>query len=115
MARYICSYLVPASVEDVESILTQLLENCDFEMTYSTSDYIMAREKPGKVTFGKLVTVEILVDSTTATKEQVQINLVVKNDQLPLQTNNHCNQLFKKVQEVIAKEYQWQLVESVPT
>jgi hypothetical protein len=115
MARYICSYLVPTSLKDLESLLKQLLQNCDFDLIHHIPDYIMGREKPGKVAFGKLVTVEILIDSTTATKDQIQVNLVVKNDELPLQTNNHCHQLFGDLQQAIAQDYQWQMVESIPT
>ncbi|ACK71565.1 conserved hypothetical protein [Gloeothece citriformis PCC 7424] len=115
MARYTCSYRVKTSLTDLETLLKQLLKDCDFEVTYHTLDYMMAREIPGKVPFGKLVTVEVLIDSTTATKNQVQLSLVVKNDELPLQLDNHCRKLFEGIQQVIAKNYQWQLVESVPS
>lgn len=115
MARYTCSYIVKTSLRELETLLKQLLKDCDFEVTYHTLDYMMAREIPGKVPFVKLVTVEVLIDSTTATKNQVQLSLVVKNDELPLQINNHCRQLFDGVQQVIAQDYKWQLIESVPS
>ncbi|WP_013324001.1 hypothetical protein [Gloeothece verrucosa] len=115
MARYTCSYIVKTSLGQLEALLKELLTGCDFEVTYHTQDYMMAREMPGKVPFSKLVTVEVLIDSTTATPSQVQLSLVVKNDELPLQRDNHCSQLFNGVQEVIAQDYQWQLVESVPS
>lgn len=115
MARYTCSYIVKTSLKEVETLLNELLKACDFEVIYHTLDYMMAREIPGKVPFAKLVTVEALIDSTTATKNEVQLSLVVKNDELPLQINNHCRQLFEGVQQVIADDYNWQLVESVPS
>lgn len=115
MARYMCSYIVPSPLEDLESVLKQLLQSCDFEVIYNISDYMMGREKLGQVAFSKLVTAEILIDSSTATKDGVQVSLVVKNDELPLQADNHCHQLFARMQEAIARDYQWQKMESVPS
>ena len=114
MARYTCSYIVKTSLKELETLLKDMLKTCEFEVMYHTPDYMMAREIPGKVPFSKLVTVEALIDSTTATKNEVQVSLVVKNDELPLQLDNHCRQLFEGEQGVITKDYQWQLVESVP-
>ncbi len=112
MARYNCSYLVQSSLGELESLLKQLLQSCDFDVIYNTNDYMMAREVPGKVNFSKLVTVEVLIDNTTATKNEIQFSLVVKNDELPLQSNNHCHQLFTRIKEVVASDYQWKMVES---
>ncbi len=39
---------------------------------------MMAREIPGHVSFTKLVTVEVLIDRTTATATETHINLVFK-------------------------------------
>lgn len=113
MARYPCSYLIPVSLEQLQPLLSEALLTCNFEVIYHTPDYMMAREIPGKVSFSKLVTVEVLIDSTTATKNEVQVNLVIKNDELPLQIDNHCRQMFDLVQQSIAKNYPWQLVENV--
>jgi uncharacterized protein (DUF2344 family) len=74
----------------------------------------MGREIPGKVNFSKLVTVEVLIDSTTAREKEVQVNLVVKNDELPLQTNNHCSQIFERLQQMLSEDHQWQLIAKVP-
>jgi predicted Co/Zn/Cd cation transporter (cation efflux family) len=114
MARYICSYLVKVPLTELKPMLDEVLENCQFEVIYQTLDYIMGREIPGKVNFSKLVTVEVLIDSTTAREKEVQVNLVVKNDELPLQTNNHCSQIFERLQQILSEDHQWQLIAKVP-
>jgi hypothetical protein len=73
----------------------------------------MAREIPGRVAFAKLVTVEVLIDKSTATDQEVRMNFVIKNEELPLQVDNHCHQMFYQVQNAVAKNTHWQLVESV--
>ena len=74
----------------------------------------MAREIPGRVAFAKLVTVEVLIDKSTATSQEVRMNFVIKNEELPLQVDNHCHQMFDMVQEAVAENRYWQLVETVP-
>ena len=113
MARYLCSYIVKVSLDQLHPLVAEVLESCNFEMLYQITDYVMARETIGKVPFGKLVTVEVLIDATTATDQQVQVNFVVRNEELPLHSNNHCKQLFDLVQKTIAKSPQWQLLENV--
>ena len=73
----------------------------------------MAREFPGRVAFAKLVTVEVLIDKSTATSQEVRMNFVIKNEELPLHLDNHCRQMFDMVQEAVAENRHWQLVESV--
>ncbi len=112
MSRYVSCYLVTTPLEEFPSLIESILKACDFNIIYQTVEYIIAREIPGKVSFSKLVTVEILIDSTKATKTQVQVDLIVKNDQLPLQVDNHCYQLFNKITDAIAQSPQWHLLES---
>lgn len=73
---------------------------------------MMAREFPGQVSFPKLVTVEVLIDKTTATETKTRVNLVIKNEELPLQVDNHCHQMFNLVNQAITENRHWQLVES---
>jgi hypothetical protein len=73
----------------------------------------MAREIPGRIAFAKLVTVEVLIDKSTATAQEVRMNFVIKNEELPLQVDNHCRQMFELVQQAVAANRHWQLVESV--
>ena len=113
MARYTSSYLVTVSLNEVPPLLEQVLEACGFNLVYQAVDYLMAKEIPGRVSYSKLVTLEVLIDSTKAKVNEVPVTWVVKNDELPLQTNNHCRQRFEDIQEAISKNKQWSLVASV--
>ncbi len=81
------------------------------EIIYEIEDYIMGREIPGNVAFAKLATTEILIDTTVATETSVGIQVVVKNEELPLKVNNHCQQIFNSLLGKIADRYpDWQLL-----
>lgn len=112
MARYLCSYIVQVSLDQLHPQIAEILKACNFDVLYEITDYMMGRETTGKVPFSKLVTVEVLIDATTATEQQVQVNFVVKNEELPLQKNNHCQQMFDLVQQAIAQMPQWHLLEN---
>lgn len=113
MARYTCSFIVAVSLDHLQQSLIEVLQSCNFDIIYDTGDYIMAREIPGRVAFAKLVTVEVLIDKSTATAQEVRMNFVIKNEELPLHLDNHCRQMFDLVQEAVAQNRHWQLVESV--
>ena len=113
MARYTCSFLLAVPFEHLQPLLLDVLLSCDLDILYKISDYIMAREKTGKVTFSKLVTVEVLIDTTTATEKEVRMSIVVKNEELPLQIDNHCHRMFNVIHKAITENRNWQLVESI--
>ena len=113
MARYICHFLIEASPASIKQPLREIMQSCSMEMIYEIEDYLMAREIPGEVSFSKLVTAEVLIDTTTATESRVKISFVVKNDELPLKVNNHCQQIFGQIKLTISKNYKWQQIESI--
>lgn len=113
MARYTCTFSVAIPLERLQGSLVEILESCHLEIIYDTGEYIMAREIPSRAPFQKLVTVEVLIDRTTATSEEVRMNLVMKNEELPLQTNNHCRQMFDLLQEALVEYSQWELLDRV--
>ncbi len=113
MARYTCSYTLSVPLPSLPQYLVEVLESCNFNIIYQTIDYLMARERPGNVAFSQLVTVEALIDKTTATQDAVRVNLVIKNEELPLQTQNHCQQVFENVRKAISECNSWRLVEVV--
>jgi hypothetical protein len=110
MARYICRFLVHDSPTNLKEPLRELIQSCNFELIYEIEDYLMGREIPGNVAFSKLATVEVLLDTTTATDNQVQLSFVVKNEELPLQLNNHCKQLFDLLCRSIDEKYDWRVL-----
>ncbi len=112
MARYTCSFIVSVTIEYLQPMLIELLQDCELDVHYYTSDYIMAREMPGNVSFPKLVTAEILIDKSTATATATRLSIVIKNEELPLQLNNHCRQMYEFVKQSIEVSKNWQLIES---
>ncbi len=113
MARYICSFTVAVSIDRLRQLLAEVLQACNFDIIYDTGDYVMARESPGRVSFAKLVTVEVLIDKTIATEAETRMNFVIKNEELPLQVDNHCRKMYDAVSQAIADNRHWQLVASV--
>ncbi|MDX2228416.1 MAG: hypothetical protein NW220_02170 [Leptolyngbyaceae cyanobacterium bins.349] len=113
MARYTGLFKIAASVSSLQQKLGEILESCNFNIVYQTGDYLMARETPGRVAYHQLVTVEVLVDRTTATDHQVQMQLVIKNEELPLHTDNHCSQVYNQVNQAIITTNQWHLIEAI--
>lgn len=77
------------------------------ETIYEIDDYVMSREIPGQVPFAKLVTAEVLIDITNATKDAVTLSFVVKNEELPLNSNNHCHQMFDLLRLAIEQHKGW--------
>jgi hypothetical protein len=113
MARYTCSFILAVPLERVQQGIIEVLESCNFDIVYNTPDNVMAREIPGKVSYAKLARAEILIERATSTEKEVRINVVVKNEELPLQLDNHCHQVFDRVHQGILEYSHWQLVESV--
>jgi hypothetical protein len=113
MARYTSLFTVAVSLDRLRQLLTDILESCNFNVIYDTDDYLVAREVPGRVSFAKLVTVEVLIDRFSASDAEVRMNFVVKNEELPLNTDNHCRRMFNLVNRAVAESHQWHLIESV--
>jgi hypothetical protein len=113
MARYTRYLTLSTPSEHLYPQMAQTLESCNLRVLHTSEDYMMASENPGAVPFLQLVTVEVLVDNTRITDKGLSLTLVVKNEELPLRANNHCNQMFQQVSEALAKNRSWELVESV--
>ena len=113
MARYTCLFTVALPVDNLQQSLSEIMNDCNFEAIYDTTDYLMGREFPGEVSFTKLVTVEFLIDSTTATETELKFNLVMKNDELAIKLDNHCRQMFDRLTQAIASSNHLQLIETV--
>lgn len=113
MARYTGLFVVAAPLEHLRHLLTDLLMSCDFDVIYDRKEYLMAREIPGKVPFSQLVTIEVAIDSPNSALTDIRMNFVVKNEELPLQLNNHCYQIFQALKKAIADYQYWQFRESI--
>ncbi|MEB3337027.1 MAG: hypothetical protein VKJ46_06165 [Leptolyngbyaceae bacterium] len=113
MARYTCLFTVETPSEGLHQSLARTLESCNMDIIYDTGDYMMAREVPGQVSFSKLVTVEILIDKSMPHERETRMNFVIKNEELPLQVDNHCRQVFEQVTEAVTTSDEWHLIERV--
>ncbi|MBD2092793.1 hypothetical protein H6F67_23355 [Microcoleus sp. FACHB-1515] len=112
MARYTSLFTIAVSIDSLRLLLIDLLKSCQFDIIYDSGDYLVARETPGRVSYAKLVTVEVLIDRFPTTDDEVRMNFVVKNEELPLKVDNHCRQVFNQVNQAIAENRQWHLIES---
>ncbi|MBD2194089.1 MULTISPECIES: hypothetical protein [Calothrix] len=113
MARYTCSFIVSVPIEHLQPLLVDLLQDLELDVQYYNADYIMAREIPGTVPYTKFVKVEVLIDKSTATETETRLSIVVKNEELPLQLDNHCRQVFEYVKQAIEHSRHWHLIESL--
>jgi hypothetical protein len=113
MARYTCLLTLGVSVDKLQPLMNETLKSCNLDVIYTTHDYMMAKEVPGNVAFPKLVTAEVLIDLTTATSEEVKMSIVMKNEELPLKTDNHCRQVFDSVTKAVSNNQNWRLIETV--
>jgi hypothetical protein len=112
MSRYICQFLVQLAPDRLQLSLQKLLTIGRLEVVHQGADYVMAREIPGHVSFVRLVTVEISIDVTTAEPEAVKLSFLVRNEELPLQSDNHCRQVFDALRLEIAHYPDWQPITS---
>lgn len=112
MARYTHDLTVAVPLSQFYEQVKEVLKVCSFEVLYFKEDFVVAREMPGNIPFSRLVTVEIFVDSTRATQDITHLNVVVKNEELPLQANNHCYQMYEKLNQAIADNKGWNLIKS---
>jgi hypothetical protein len=113
MARYTCSFILSIAINHLQPLLIELLQDCNLDVQYSTLDYIMAREIVGTVSYSKMVTVEVLIDKSTATETETRMSIVIKNQELPLQLDNHCRQVFEYIKQAIEQSRHWHLIESL--
>ncbi|NJM99011.1 MAG: hypothetical protein HC800_19350 [Phormidesmis sp. RL_2_1] len=92
-----------SSQEDINQALVSALETCDLNLIYQDPVCIVAKEKPGRVSFSQLATIEILISPPTIQNGGSKIDLVVKNEELPLRTQNHCHEIFDQVNQAISE------------
>lgn len=113
MARYTGFFVVAVALEDLREMLTEILQSCNLEIMYETPSSIICREKIGSASLAQLVIVEVVFDTATATPTETKMTVVAKNDELPLQMDNHCRQMFELLSQLIVDNRQWDLLESI--
>lgn len=91
-----------SSLTQIRQTLADTLASCDLNLIYENEEYLVAKEKPGCVKLAQLATVELLIDPPTANEPSAKVNLVVKNEELPLKRDNHCHRIFELVHQAIS-------------
>ncbi|NEQ50111.1 MAG: hypothetical protein F6K11_08275 [Leptolyngbya sp. SIO3F4] len=109
MARYTNLFVSVLPANNLRESLPDVLQSCGLHLVYQDGDYMMAKERPGMVSYSQLATVEVLISSNEETEVMTQdpastVNLVVKNEELPLKTNNHCHKVFQLVNQAIERK-----------
>jgi hypothetical protein len=102
MARYTNFLTVPKSIPSLRDSIADSLKSCGLSLIYEAGDYLVAKEKPGQVSLSQLATIEVLINPPTSNLEAAKVNLVVRNEELPLHRNNHCQKVFETVNEAIS-------------
>ncbi|MDC0836883.1 hypothetical protein POG23_04160 [Limnoraphis robusta] len=113
MARYTAFFVIAINIEDAREILIDIMESCNLDLIYQTPSSLIAREAIGQVSISQLVTLEVVFDTATSTDTEIKMTVVLKNEELPLQPDNHCRQMFELVSEMIINHRQWVLLESM--
>ncbi|GFZ94134.1 hypothetical protein [Okeania sp. KiyG1] len=112
MARYTGVFTVAVDVENLKLILTDILSYCGFEVVYIRGNYLMASEVHGQVVFSKLVTIDININIASNT-EKIGINIVFRNEEIPLKLDNHCRQKFDLLSKSIIENPNWEYIDSI--
>lgn len=109
MARY--PLLVSAKpTAQLHQALLETLESCRLAIIHDTGDYVVAREIPHGIPFSQLVTVEGLIDKTGATDREIRMEVVVKNEELPLQADNHCSRMRDELKQALEGSGYWRIL-----
>ncbi len=103
MSRYACSYLVKISPNRLQLLYDDLLQLSVFEVMHRRSDVLVLIEMPNDALFTQLVTIELF--NTPVSPSEIQIDLLVKNHELPLRVNNRCRQFFERIHRTITEDY----------
>ncbi len=90
------------SLAQIRQTLVDTLAACDLNLIYENEEYLVAKEKPGGVKPAQLATVEVLINPPTVSEPAAKVNVVVKNEELPLRQDNHCHRIFELVHQAIA-------------
>jgi hypothetical protein len=106
MARYTATFSIVNYGNHAHQTACDLLKISGFRLLHESPDYVMGSEKPGAVKFSLLTTAEILID-IPLDHSSLTLEMLVKNEELPLKLNNHCKQVFDRLQHVFLESGEW--------
>jgi hypothetical protein len=114
MARYTQVYVITTDPKHIRDAVVDTLNTCSLSVCYVTGDYVKAQEKAGKVSFSKLVTVEVLIHQPSLESNSVKLTCITKNGELPLRVGNHCQNIFEIVNQAFNVSPAWKILETSP-
>jgi len=114
MARYTQVYVIATDSQHIRDAVVNTLNTCSLSVCYVTDDYVKAQEKAGKVSFSKLVTVEVLIHQPSSDSNSVKLTCITKNGELPLRVGNHCQNTFEIVDRAFNLSPAWKILETTP-
>jgi len=103
MARYSHMVEIVGTLEHVRAYIPKLLQECHLQVLHTMRDCWVAGEPPGQVPYSQLVRVEVLIDQPQGSTNLVHITCIAKNDELPLHTGNHCEQIFAQLSQELGR------------
>jgi len=106
MARYTATFSIVNHGDHAYQTACNLLKISGFRLLHESQDYVMGSENPGQVKFSLLTTAEILID-VPRDRSSLTLEMLVKNEELPLKTNNHCKHVFDHLQRVFLECGEW--------
>ena len=78
MARYTNFFMTASPQQAISQALVSALEACNLNLVYQDPVCIVAKERPGQVSFAQLATVELLISPPTLENGGSKVDLVVK-------------------------------------
>lgn len=106
MARYTCTFAIPCSQEQITQWLPSILQVCHLTIVHSGNDYILAKENPGQINFTELVSVEVLVESQSSDPMGINLNFIIRNEELPLKATNHCRTMSENISDAVQSHHE---------
>lgn len=103
MARYTTLFKAASPLDNLRQMLADTLASCELDLIYQNNEYLVAKERPGGVKPARLATIEVLISPPTMAEPVAKVNLVVKNEELALKQNNHCQKIFELVNNAISR------------
>ena len=114
MTRY--AGFITVAIEDFDNlqpVVLGILEECNLEVIHNAGNSILARERAGELPFSKLAIAEVTFNLASITQTTIRIDLIVKNDTLPTQKENHCRQVFDLFIYWAMETRYWKVIESM--
>jgi len=112
MARYTQIYVITTDSQHIRDAVVDTLSTCSLPVCFVSGDYVKAQEKAGKVSFSKLVTVEVLIHQPSFESNSLKLTCITKNGELPLRLGNHCRDIFEIVDRAFNLSSAWRILES---